>query len=63
MKAVVVRGYGGPEVLELTDVPAPVPADNEVLIRIHAASFCYGDAHRYVQSGHKVGNVAVIIAS
>lgn len=43
MKAVVVRRYGDPEVLELTDVPAPVPADNEVLVRIHSSSVCYGD--------------------
>ncbi len=43
MKAVVVQRYGDPDVLELTDVPAPVPADNEVLIRIRSSSVCYGD--------------------
>lgn len=29
--------------LELTDVPAPLPADDEVLVRIHASSVCFGD--------------------
>jgi NADPH:quinone reductase-like Zn-dependent oxidoreductase len=43
MKAVVIRRYGDPDVLELTDVPVPVPADTEVLVRIHSSSVCYGD--------------------
>jgi NADPH:quinone reductase-like Zn-dependent oxidoreductase len=30
-------------VLELTDIPAPVPADDEVLVRIHSSSVCFGD--------------------
>jgi NADPH:quinone reductase-like Zn-dependent oxidoreductase len=38
MKAVVYRRYGPPEVLGLTDVPAPVPKDGEVLVQVHAVS-------------------------
>ena len=41
--------YGSPDVLELTDIPAPVPADDEVLVRIHASSVCFGD--RIIRSG------------
>ena len=37
MKAVVYHCYGGPEVLEYAAVPMPVPAENEVLVKIHAA--------------------------
>jgi len=37
MKAIVITKPGGPEVLEIADRPIPVPNDNEVLIRIHAA--------------------------
>ena len=38
MKAIVVREYGGPEVLRLEDVPKPVPAAGEVLVKVAAAS-------------------------
>lgn len=38
MKAIVYHRHGGPEVLEYADAPKPVPADNEVLIRVRAAA-------------------------
>ena len=38
MKAIQRARYGSPDVLELRDVPTPVPGDGEVLVRIHAAS-------------------------
>lgn len=38
MKAVVLRGYGGPEVAKLEEVPRPEPKDDEILIRVIAAS-------------------------
>jgi NADPH:quinone reductase-like Zn-dependent oxidoreductase len=49
MKAAVVSRYGPPDVLEITDVPAPVPGDGEVLVRVHASSVCYGD--RLIRKG------------
>jgi len=37
MKAILVREFGGPDVLRLEEVPTPKPAAGEVLVRIHAA--------------------------
>jgi NADPH:quinone reductase-like Zn-dependent oxidoreductase len=38
MKAIVHCEYGGPEALTLADVEKPTPADNQVLVRVRAAS-------------------------
>ncbi len=37
MKAILVREFGGPEVLKLEEVPTPKPGPGQVLVRIHAA--------------------------
>lgn len=37
MKAILVREFGGPEVLRLEELPTPKPAARQVLVRIHAA--------------------------
>jgi NADPH:quinone reductase-like Zn-dependent oxidoreductase len=38
MKAIVRMKYGAPDVLQLEEVETPTPGDDEVLIRVHAAS-------------------------
>ncbi len=37
MRAVIVRSFGGPEVLEVADVPVPAPGTGQVRIRVEAA--------------------------
>lgn len=44
MKAVVHERYGPPEVLRVREVARPVPADDEVLVRVHASTVTRGDA-------------------
>jgi NADPH:quinone reductase len=43
VKAVLLRETGGPEKLELTDVPEPDPADGEVVLRVRAAGINFLD--------------------
>ena len=38
MKAITYRCYGAPDVLGLEDIDRPVPTDNQVLVKVHAAS-------------------------
>lgn len=45
MKAIVRHRYGACEVLELANLPKPVPAENEVLIRVRAAGLNPFDWH------------------
>ena len=43
MKAIQIRRTGGPEVLELVDLPMPRPGPGEVLVRAHAIGVHYFD--------------------
>ncbi len=38
MRAIVYYNYGSPDVLQLEEVETTTPKDDEVLIKVHAAS-------------------------
>jgi hypothetical protein len=38
MKALVYHDYGSPDVLRLEEIEKPIPNDNQVLIKVRAAS-------------------------
>ncbi len=41
MKAMVIREFGGPEVMRFEEVPDPVPEANEVIVQVHSVSINY----------------------
>jgi len=43
MKAIVCTGYGSPDVLQLQEVEKPTPGDDQVLIKVFAATVNIGD--------------------
>ena len=46
MRAIQLQEFGGPEVLRLVELPAPVPADGEVLVEVSRAGMNFADTHQ-----------------
>jgi NADPH:quinone reductase len=51
MRAVVLTRNGGPEVLELQEVPEPEPGANDLLVRVEAVGVNYRDVYERVGGG------------
>lgn len=46
MKAIRIAAHGGPEVLQLTDLPVPTPKPGETLVRVTAAGLNFMDLYQ-----------------
>ncbi|HWY58208.1 MAG TPA: hypothetical protein VNZ03_27330 [Terriglobales bacterium] len=46
MKAIQVKQTGGPEVLQLTDLPIPQPKPNEAVVKIAASGVNFIDVYQ-----------------
>jgi NADPH:quinone reductase len=46
MRAVQIQEFGGPEVLEVSDIPTPEPGEGQVLIKVEAAGMNFADTHQ-----------------
>jgi NADPH:quinone reductase len=49
MKAIRIEGFGGPDVLRLTDVPVPSPGPGQIAVRVDAAGVNFIDVY------HRIG--------
>ena len=50
MRAVQITRFGGPEVLDVVDLPDPVPADGQQLYEVSAAGVNFADTHQIENS-------------
>jgi NADPH2:quinone reductase len=53
MKAIKVSEFGGPEVMQLVDLPDPIPNENEELINVTAIGVNYADTHQ-IENSYRV---------
>ncbi|HZV74860.1 MAG TPA: NADPH:quinone oxidoreductase family protein [Conexibacter sp.] len=50
MRAIQLQEFGGPEVLQLVELPTPTPGDGEVLIEVSRAGMNFADTHQRTNS-------------
>jgi NADPH2:quinone reductase len=60
MRAIVFERNGGPEVLEVKDVPAPTPSEDEVLVDVEAVGINYRDVYERQGGGYGSPPPAII---
>jgi NADPH:quinone reductase len=46
MKAIQITEFGGPDVMQLVDLPDPIPGEGEVLLDVTAIGINYADTHQ-----------------
>lgn len=53
MKAIKVSEFGGPEVMQLVDLPDPIPGEDEELIEVTSIGVNYADTHQ-IENSYRV---------
>ncbi|MEK6648644.1 MAG: NADPH:quinone oxidoreductase family protein [Actinomycetota bacterium] len=53
MKAIKVSEFGGPEVMQLVDLPDPIPGEGEELINVTSIGVNYADTHQ-IENSYRV---------
>ena len=59
MRAIQISSKGGPDVLELKDLPEPEPAENELLVQVEAIGVNYRDVYEREGRGAAYGKAAL----
>lgn len=60
MRAVVIERNGGPEVLEVRDVPDPTPGEGEVLVEVEAIGINYRDIYEREGTSYATALPAIV---
>ena len=60
MQAIVFDRLGGPEVMELREVPDPVPGDGEVLVEVEAAGINFRDVYERLEDDYGADPPAIM---
>src|SRR3954462_7272081 len=60
MRAVQITRFGGPEVLDVGDLPDPVPGDGEQLYEVSAAGINYPDTHQTENSSRSAQELPLL---
>jgi NADPH2:quinone reductase len=60
VKAIVFDRLGGPEVMELREVPDPVPGDGEVLVEVEAAGINFRDVYERLEDDYGADPPAIM---
>jgi NADPH2:quinone reductase len=60
VRAIQVEKFGGPEVLQLREVPDPETTDGLIAVQVHAAGINYADTHQAENSYHAPAKLPLI---
>ncbi len=63
MKQVVIRQFGGPEVLKIEEAPKPEPKGDQILVEVKAAGVNFADLKRRSDTYLEKANLPLVIGA